>query len=216
LNDKSASNHSTLKRVRTASRLRVGVPAKQPVSARRRASRRIEAMLCEMRAYVHRFDHSEPSGSEKSGQGSEMYRLIRQTGIFVVAFLSCTSPGMTWDDNWTVVTMTRDGSWGVACNSSRTVAVAEAIRFCKGMAGPASGCGAQIVTARTGWIIANICGDHQVIATGETLHDAQQEAMNREIDLQQFYQPDLPACRRVLTIDIDRLMVSSNLRYSAR
>ncbi len=173
-------------------------------------------MLCGIHAYVDRFHRSEPSGSGKSGQDSDMYRLIRQTGIFLTVVFSCPSPGMTWDDNWTVVTMTRDGAWGVACNSSRTVAVAEAIRFCKGMAGRSSGCGAQIVTARTGWIIANMCGDHQVIATGKSLDDAEREALNSEIDLQQFYEPDLPACKRVLTIDIDRLMVSSNLRYSSR
>ena len=64
-------------------------------------------MLCGIRAYVDRFDRSEPSGSGRLGQDRDMYRLIRQAGIFLVAFFSCASPGMTWDDNWTVVTMTR-------------------------------------------------------------------------------------------------------------
>ena len=57
------------------------------------------------------------------------------------------------------------------------------------------------MAARNGWIIANLCGEHKVIATGSSLIDAEQEALNREISLQLSYEPDLPPCKRIVTVD---------------
>ena len=121
---------------------------------------------------------------------------------------------LAWDRDWTVVTLARDGSWGVASGSSQSQAISEAIRSCREMAGAAHDCGAKLMAARGAWLVANLCGDHKVIATGGTLSDAEEEALNREISLQLFYAPDLPPCKRVVTVDPSGSIISSHRQYS--
>ena len=96
--------------------------------------------------------------------------------------------------------------------------MSEAIRFCRAMAGGASSdCGAQFAATRGGWLIGNLCGEHKIMASGETLIEAEREALNREISLQTGYVPDLPPCKRVVTVDTGRSVVtSSQLHSSAR
>ena len=52
----------------------------------------------------------------------------------------------------------------------------------------------------------------RVLATGATLSEAEAEALNREISLQLQFVPDLPPCRRVVTIDAGRSTIVSSLR----
>jgi hypothetical protein len=104
-------------------------------------------------------------------------------------------------DELTVVTLARDGSWGVATAGSQGQAIAAAIRDCRAMAAAASDCGAQFATARGGWVVASLCGDHKIIATAETRENAEQAALGREADLERLYASNLPPCRRVLTVD---------------
>jgi hypothetical protein len=136
-------------------------------------------------------------------------RILVLLGGLVMGAVECKA----WDHDWTVVTLTRNGSWGVASDSAQSQAIAEAIRRCKAMAGPSNDCGAQFMAARAGWIVANLCGDHKLIATGNSLIDAEQEALNREISLQLFYVPDLPPCRRVVTVDPTGAIVPSHQQY---
>ena len=131
-------------------------------------------------------------------------------GCHVMGAIECKAE----DHGWTVITLTRDGSWGVVTASAQSQAIAEAIRRCKAMAGPSNDCGAQFMTARAGWMVANLCGDHKLIASGSSLIDAEQEALNREISLQLFYVPDLPPCKRIVTVDPTGAIVSSNQQYS--
>ena len=140
---------------------------------------------------------------------------IRRLPILLCALLTGTPQGLAWDHHWTVVTLARGGSWGIASDSSQSQAIAEAIRFCREMAGPPGDCGAQFMAARNGWIIANLCGDHKVIATGSSLTNAEQEALNREISLQLSYVPDLPPCKRIVTVDPIGAIVPSNQQYSS-
>ena len=140
---------------------------------------------------------------------------IRRLPILLCALL-IGIPQCMAGDSWTVLTMARDGSWGVACSNSQSHAMAEAIRFCRAMAGGASSdCGAQFAATRDGWLIGNLCGAHKVMASGDTLIEAEQEALNREISLQMEYVPDLPPCRRVVTVDTARSVVTSSLLYSS-
>jgi hypothetical protein len=104
-------------------------------------------------------------------------------------------------DELTVVTLARDGSWGVATAGSQGQAIAAAIRDCRAMAAAPSDCGAQFATARGGWVVASLCGDHKIIATAETLERAELAALVREADLRRLHAPNLPPCRRVLTVD---------------
>jgi hypothetical protein len=137
--------------------------------------------------------------------------------LLCALLLGTPTQSVAADDDWTVLTMARDGAWGVACQGSQWQAMAEAIRFCRSMAGAsrASDCGASFATTRGGWIVANLCGYYKVLATGATLDEAETEALNREISLQQQFVPDLPPCRRMVTIDAGRSNIISSLRYSA-
>ena len=83
------------------------------------------------------------------------------------------------------------------------------------MAGPLGDCGAQFMAARNGWIIANLCSDHKVIATGNSLISAEQEALNREISLQLSYVPDLSPCKRIVTVDLSGAIVPFNQHHSS-
>ena len=143
-----------------------------------------------------------------------MRGLARRLAIVLCLLLTGIPAGMAADDDWTVLTMAQDGSWGVACHGSQWRAMAEAMRFCRSMAGAsgASDCGANFATTRGGWIVANLCGDYKVLATGATLSEAEAEALNREISLQLQFVPDLPPCRRVVTVDAGRSTIVSSLR----
>ena len=116
--------------------------------------------------------------------------------------LAGTMPAKAVDlDELTVVTVAGDGSWGVATAGSQGQAVAAAVHACRAMAGAPSDCGAQFVTTRGGWIIANLCGDHKIIVAAETREAAEQAALSREFDLKRLHAPDMPSCWRVLMVD---------------
>jgi hypothetical protein len=104
-------------------------------------------------------------------------------------------------DELTVVTLARDGSWGVATAGSQGQAIAGAVRACNAMAGAPNDCGAQFVTTRGGWVVASLCGDHKIIVAAETRGAAEQTALSREFDLKRLYAPGMPSCRRVLMVD---------------
>ena len=144
-----------------------------------------------------------------------MSRSIRHPPILLCALL-LGSPACMAGDGWTILTMARDGAWGVAFHSSQSHAMSEAIRFCRAMAGGASSdCGAQFVATNGGWLLGNLCGAHKVMASGDTRSEAEQEALNREISLQIGYVPDLTSCKRVVTVDTSRSVVTSSLLYSS-
>src|SRR5262245_15732141 len=98
-------------------------------------------------------------------------------------------------DELTVVTLAQDGSWGVATAASQGPAIASAIRDCRAMAGGDSDCGAQFATARSGWVVAKLCGDHKIIAAAETRQAADQAALVRELALERLH-----VCTLVLTV----------------
>ena len=137
-------------------------------------------------------------------------RILSTTGCKIPRFLVsalmivmlATFPAKAVDlDELTVVTLARDGSWGVATAGSPGQAIAAAIRDCKAMAAAPNDCGAQFITTRGGWVVANLCGDHKIIVAAETREAAERATILREADLKRFYVPDLPPCRRVLIVD---------------
>jgi hypothetical protein len=103
-------------------------------------------------------------------------------------------------DEVTVVTLSRDGSWGVATAASLGHAIATAIRDCRATAATPSDCGAQFATTRGGWVVAVLCGDHKILAAAATREGAEEEALMRETKLSQLYATAVPPCRRVLTV----------------
>jgi hypothetical protein len=121
-----------------------------------------------------------------------------------------------WDHEWTVVTMARDGSWGVGIDSHMAGANAAAIRECRAMSNGVSDCGAAFAATRGGWIIGLRCDDYRIRATGEDLKDAEATALHREIDLKRLYVADLPACQRVLIVDPRGAVTTASARLSGR
>jgi hypothetical protein len=114
-------------------------------------------------------------------------------------------------DDWTVVTMAPDGAWGSATEPSVGQALARAIANCKAMSGMKLGCGAQSRAIQAGWIVAARCGDRNIVVTERRLADAERAARERETDLREHYAPDMPPCRRVLTVDPrGRVMVATS------
>src|SRR5262249_55051339 len=109
--------------------------------------------------------------------------------------------GEDWEQDWAVVTIARDGSWGVGIDRHLAGANAAAVRACRAMSSGGSDCGAEFAATRGGWIIGLRCDDYRILVTGMGLKEAELAALHREIDLKQLYVPDLPACHRVLTVD---------------
>ena len=136
--------------------------------------------------------------------------------ISSAARLSIAIAAEDWERDWTVVTMARNGSWGVGIDYPIAGAIAAAIRECRAMSSGGNDCGAAYAASRGGWIIGLRCGEHSILATGEDLKDAEATALNREIDLKQLYVPDLTACQRVLTVDPRGAVTTASPRLTGR
>jgi hypothetical protein len=147
-------------------------------------------------------------------EGMQVTRSIKYLPILLCAFLMGLADGMASNLDWTVVTLAQDGSWGVASKGGQPQAIADAITACRAMTGASNDCGAHLTAVRGDWVIANLCGDRKVLATGSSLADAEQEALYREISLQLHYVPDLPPCKRIVTVDPNGSIVRANLQLS--
>lgn len=55
--------------------------------------------------------------------------------------------------------------------------------------------------ARGGWTIGKRCGNRNIFVAEESLAKAEQAAINREIQLRQFYAPNMPPCVHVMSVD---------------
>jgi hypothetical protein len=100
-------------------------------------------------------------------------------------------------EGWTAVTISLSG-WGAARAPSLNAATALALKDCRARSHGASDCGAEIKTIRSGWILALRCGGYRVLASGDTLEDAQEDAAHRILQLKYISNIDLPKCIRVL------------------
>jgi hypothetical protein len=111
----------------------------------------------------------------------------------------------------TVVTVAPDGSWGVATESSTSRAIANAIVDCRSRYQHDIGCGHKMTSIRAGWSIAIRCGDSAILAAAYTLRDAEQQAVDRELELRRLYRPQLPPCVRLVSVDPTGTVVSPNV-----
>jgi hypothetical protein len=101
----------------------------------------------------------------------------------------------------TVVTMTPNGSWGAATNDFVGPAIAAAIADCRHRSRRATGCGALQTTVRAGWIFGIRCGDKNILVAEKTLREAEQTAINQEVELRHQYGRELPPCVRLVSVD---------------
>ncbi len=121
-----------------------------------------------------------------------------------------------WTKDVTVVTMAPGGAWGVATEATASLGIAKAIADCRKKTGTEIGCGAYQITIRGGWILATRCGDRNILAADHSLAEAKRIALDREADLRRLYAPNMPPCKRVLTVNPSGAVVPSELEYSAR
>jgi hypothetical protein len=118
--------------------------------------------------------------------------------------LLLAAPGLSAADeetNWTVLTVARNGNWGIARARTRSEAIAGALDRCQAMTSAESDCGAELVAFRTGLALALMCGDHRVIITANDSDEADSSALERLLALRGLYGSDFPACRHLLRID---------------
>ena len=105
------------------------------------------------------------------------------------------------DDDWTVLTMAPDGSWGAATNPTINRAIASAIANCKIEYQREIGCGAYFTSIQAGWSLGFRCGRETIVVAHKTLAGAEQAATRREAELRLLYVPNMPPCQRVVTVD---------------
>ena len=119
------------------------------------------------------------------------------------------------DDDWqkdvTVLTIAPDGTWGAATEGSTGRAITNAIGDCKSRYQREIGCGYQQTSVRAGWSLALRCGNENIIVAAKTLVEAEQDAINREIELRTVYQPDMPPCVRVVSVDPQGAITAPNV-----
>ena len=130
-----------------------------------------------------------------------------------LATLPVATPAVAADD-WTVLTMAPDGSWGTATSFSINEAIAAAIVNCKIAYQHEIGCGAVSTTIRAGWSLGIRCGRENIVVAQRTLADAEQAARDREAELRWRYALDMPSCRRLVTVDSSGAIVAPHLEGS--
>ena len=112
--------------------------------------------------------------------------------------------------DFTVLTMFGD-AWGAATESTLNEAIGRAMANCKAMSGPVLGCGAYSTTIRAGWSLGIRCGRENIIVADKDLAEAERRASRREVELRTHFQPEMPACVRVVTIDPSGRFVTPEL-----
>src|ERR1700730_9631212 len=114
------------------------------------------------------------------------------TACFVL--LLATSPLFAADEetNWTVLTVARNGNWGIASARTQGEAIAGALLRCQAMTANESDCGAELVAFRSGLALALMCGDHRVIVTANDAEEADSAALDRLVTLRGLHGPDFP------------------------
>ena len=105
------------------------------------------------------------------------------------------------ETEWTVVTLARDGSWGVGTSEYYGPALASALRKCDAMSDGQSDCGAEVTAVRQGWTLGILCGDHRVLVAATDLTTAILDAQARQMFLKDLYGDGLPSCSCVMWVD---------------
>jgi hypothetical protein len=138
---------------------------------------------------------------------STVYALAVGLGAFSIAQAQSPSSGnveldvSASDGRWTVLTMAPDGSWGASTESMSNRAIANATAECRFKNRKEIGCGGYQVAVQQGWILGIRCGKENILAAARDLAEAERSAERRENELRRSYVPDMPACRRAVTID---------------
>jgi hypothetical protein len=124
------------------------------------------------------------------------------TACFVLFFAASALPAAAEEPtNWTVLTVARNGNWGIATARTQGEAIAGAVFRCQAMTADESDCGAELVAFKSGLAMALLCGDHRVIVTANELAEADRFATDRLVLLRKLYGAGFPTCQHLLQIE---------------
>jgi hypothetical protein len=132
--------------------------------------------------------------------GQRVSRRLR-TACFALLLAAPRLSAAAEETNWTVLTVARNGNWGIARAITQGEAIAGALQRCQAMTADESDCGAEFVAFRSGLALALMCGDYHVIVTANDFEEADSSALDRLIVLRELYGPDFPVCQHLLRID---------------
>jgi hypothetical protein len=104
------------------------------------------------------------------------------------------------DADWTVLTVSRSGAWGLSTARTQGEAIAGALRQCQARSRELSDCGAVQLHYKVGWAIAMLCGHHRVMVAAPDRESVEALARERIAALGQIHGV-LPSCRHLLTVD---------------
>ena len=133
-----------------------------------------------------------------------MNRILHVVCVAGALIAALAAPGYAgeseWEQDWTVLTLASDGTWGVASDSIIDRAIAVALRDCRAKSKVSNDCGGRFSTIRAGWTLAMQCGTETIIAAEQRLADAESAAHDREIELRTVYRRAMPSCARIVAI----------------
>jgi hypothetical protein len=141
---------------------------------------------------------------------SKLCLLLLAGGAFVAGAL----PAHASSDWWLVVTVARNGAWGVPTDPVQFQAIVGAIRACRERSPVAADCGALLKVNRGGWIVGSRCGHLSILASGATILDAEEAESHHEAALRADHLPALPGCVRLITVDPRGAVVDESLAMS--
>src|SRR5262245_196678 len=78
--------------------------------------------------------------------------------LLLVVFPSAVRAESASEPEWTVLTVSTGGAWGVSTARTQGEAIAGALRQCQLKAGKTNDCGAELLSYKTGWSAALLCG----------------------------------------------------------
>lgn len=121
-----------------------------------------------------------------------------------------------WTKDVTVLVIAPDGTWGTATEPYFHQALAKAIAHCKSKYRHEIGCGYRSTSVRAGWTLAMRCGKENIIVAATTLHAAEQDAVNSELNRRRDYYPDMSPCVRVVSVDPGGRIISPDVEHLLR
>ena len=120
--------------------------------------------------------------------GQRVARRLR-TAFFTLLLAAPGLSAAAEETNWTVLTVARNGNWGIVSARTQGEAIAGALLRCQAMTADESDCGAELVAFKSGLALALLCGDYRVIVTANDPAEADRFALDRLAVLSELYTP---------------------------
>ena len=118
-----------------------------------------------------------------------------------------------WAKDVTALVMAPDGTWGTATEPHSGQALTKAIADCKTKYSRKIGCGYRSTFVREGWSLGIRCGQVNIIVAEKTFPAAEKTAAVSEFIQRRDYNPDMPSCVRVVTVDPDGRVIVPDISH---